>query len=74
SGNPAERLRHFQYFSFVTLTTLGYGDILPRTEGATALCQTEAIVGQFFMAVLVARLVGIRVAQEFSGAGDGTEE
>ncbi len=70
--DPASRLQQFQYFSFVTLTTLGYGDILPRTEGATALCQTEAIIGQFFMAVLVARLVGIRVAQEFSGnSGDG---
>lgn len=63
----SERLHHFNYFSFVTLTTLGYGDILPQTKGATALCQTEAIIGQFFTAVLVARLVGIQVAQEFSG-------
>ncbi len=60
------RFQHFQYFSFVTLTTLGYGDILPQTEGAAALCQTEAIIGQFFMAVLVARLVGIQVSQQFS--------
>ncbi len=60
------RFQHFQYFSFVTLTTLGYGDILPETEGAAALCQTEAIIGQFFMAVLVARLVGIQVSQQFS--------
>ena len=63
-------LLRFQYFSFVTLTTLGYGDILPRTDGATALCQTEAVVGQFFMAVLVARLVGIQVAQEFADSGE----
>ncbi len=61
----AVRQQHFQYFSFVTLTTLGYGDILPMTEGATALCKAEAIIGQFFMAVLVARLVGIQVAQQF---------
>jgi hypothetical protein len=60
------RFQHFQYFSFVTLTTLGYGDILPQNEGAAALCQTEAIIGQFFMAVLVARLVGIQVSQQFS--------
>jgi len=58
--------QHFQYFSFVTLTTLGYGDILPQSEGAAALCQVEAIIGQFFMAVLVARLVGIQVSQKFA--------
>jgi len=68
SGHSAlvDPLEHFQYFSFVTLTTLGYGDILPQTQGAAALCQTEAIIGQFYMAVLVARLVGIQVSQEFS--------
>jgi hypothetical protein len=55
----------FQYFSLVTLTTLGYGDILPQTAPAAAFCQTEAVIGQFFMAVLVARLVGIQVAGEF---------
>ncbi len=63
----AGQLHYFQYFSFVTLTTLGYGDILPQTELASAFCQIEAIIGQFFMAVLVARFVGIQVAKEFSG-------
>lgn len=48
----------FIYFSMVTLTTLGYGDITPQTAGAASLCQFEAIVGQFFTAVLVAWLVG----------------
>jgi len=57
---------HLYYLSFVTLSTLGYGDITPQTEGAAALCQTEAILGQFFALVLVARLVGIQVAQEGS--------
>ena len=51
-------LHMFNYFSMVTLTTLGYGDITPQTAGAAALCQLEAIVGQFFTAVLVAWLVG----------------
>ncbi len=64
----AELRQAFQYFSFVTLTTLGYGDILPKTVGAAALCHTEAVMGQFFMAVLVARLVGIQVAQQFSNS------
>ncbi len=65
-----EMRQHFQYLSFVTLTTLGYGDILPQTPGASALCHTEAIVGQIFLAVLVARLVGIQVSQEFSNGSD----
>lgn len=48
----------YNYFSMVTLTTLGYGDITPQTPGASALCQMEAIVGQFFIAVVVAWMVG----------------
>ncbi len=62
----SNQLHYFYYFSYVTLTTLGYGDILPQTRQAAALCQTEAILGQFFTAVFVARLVGIQVAQQFS--------
>ena len=58
---------YFNYLSFITITTLGYGDITPQTPAAMALCQVEAILGQFFTAVLVARLVGIQVAQSFTG-------
>lgn len=47
----------FNYFSMVTLTTLGYGDITPQTPGAGALCQLEAIFGQYFIAVVIAWLV-----------------
>ena len=65
TGSTSDQLHYFYYFSYVTLTTLGYGDILPQTKGATALCQGEAILGQFFTAVLVARLVGIQVSQQF---------
>ena len=46
-----------QYFSFITLTTLGYGDILPVSEIARMLATVEAVVGQLFVAVLIARLV-----------------
>ena len=67
--NHRQFIHAFQYFSLVTLTTLGYGDILPHTATAAAFCQTEAVIGQFFMAVLVARLVGIQVAAEFSAKG-----
>lgn len=46
------------YYSFVTLTTLGYGDILPVSATARALAYSEAVIGVFYMAVLVAALVG----------------
>ena len=55
-------LTTFNYFSMVTLTTLGYGDITPQTHAAGALCQIEAITGQFFIAVVVAWLVGNYIA------------
>ena len=45
------------YFSFVTLSTLGYGDIAPLAPAARALAILEAVFGQLYLAVLVARLV-----------------
>ncbi len=47
----------FVYYSFVTITTLGYGDITPLTQTARSLSFAEAIVGQFYIAVMVAGLV-----------------
>jgi len=47
----------FTYFSFVTLTTLGYGDITPMTDIAYSMTILEATIGQLYLAVLVARLV-----------------
>jgi hypothetical protein len=52
----------FMYFSLVTLATLGYGDIAPVSGMARALASLEAVVGQFYVAALVARLVGLMVA------------
>jgi hypothetical protein len=54
---------HFIYFSFTTLTTLGYGDILPKTLSSKFLTSLEAITGQFYVAVLVARLVALHLIQ-----------
>ena len=51
----------FTYFSFVTLTTLGYGDITPLSQPAKNLAALEAIFGQLYLAVLIARLVGQQV-------------
>jgi hypothetical protein len=49
------------YFSFVTLATLGYGDVVPRTEVARGLAVLEAVGGQLYVAVTVARLVGAQL-------------
>jgi len=54
------------YFSFVTMTTLGYGDILPVSATARGLAYMQAIVGQFYIAVLVAGLVGAYVSTKSS--------
>ena len=53
----------FSYYSFVTITTLGYGDITPIKGAARAFSELEAVVGQIYLVVLVARLVGINIAQ-----------
>ena len=53
-----DKTDRFTYFSFVTLTTLGYGDITPMTRAAKNLAALEAIFGQLYLAVLIARLVG----------------
>jgi uncharacterized membrane protein len=52
----------FVYFSFVTMTTLGFGDISPNLPVARFLVYLEAIVGQFYLAILVASLVGSRMS------------
>lgn len=61
-AGQSDSLHVFNYFSFVTLTTLGYGDITPQSAGAASFCQMEAIVGQFYTAVVVAWLVGMHVS------------
>jgi len=63
-GGVAQTIEHdaLVYYSFVTLTTLGYGDITPARPLAQTLAYLEAFVGQFFLTVLVAMLVGQRLA------------
>lgn len=51
------QIRDAVYFSFVTLTTVGYVDITPISEGARSFAIVEAILGQIFLAVLIGRLV-----------------
>jgi voltage-gated potassium channel len=55
-------LNFLTYFSFMTLTTVGYGDVLPISGSARAAVTLEAVLGHFYLAVLVARLVGLHIA------------
>src|SRR5882724_4906030 len=56
------------YFSFITLSTVGYGDITPLSPPARSFAFMEAIIGQIYLAVLVARLVRLHIA--YATAGD----
>lgn len=57
STNWQETFSHVSYYSFVTLTTLGYGDILPTNHLAEFFVYMEAIIGVFYMAIIVASLI-----------------
>jgi hypothetical protein len=55
------------YFSFVTLTTLGYGDITPINDFARSLAFLEAAMGQIYLTVLIASLVGVHISSSGKG-------
>ena len=67
SAGPAvgEQITGFNamYFSFVTLSTVGYGDIAPVSPAARILAMAEAVVGAFYMALLISRLVAVYSAE-----------
>ena len=56
--------RALLYFSFVTQTTMGYGDITPATPLARSLATLQAIAGQLYLTVLVARLVALQIVHQ----------
>ncbi len=65
-GHPVELMHFFPilgYFSLATLSTIGYGDITPLTLQARYAAVAEGITGQFYMAILVARLVGMQMSR-----------
>ncbi|MCH2171977.1 potassium channel family protein [Myxococcota bacterium] len=72
-GSRARELGHvreldgFIGFSFITLTTLGYGNVVPLTLKAEALTIAEAITGQLYLAVLLARLVAMEISSRRDG-------
>ena len=57
------------YFSFVTMTTLGYGDISPVSATARALAYMQAVFGQFYIAILVAGLVSAYISKRQDSGG-----
>lgn len=71
AGVPSQRLVYeqwtqkyseFVYYSFITMTTVGYGDILPVTAAARSVAITQAVFGQFYMALMVGRLLAIHLS------------
>ena len=62
-----ETIQTFLYFSFVTLTTLGYGDITPQTSVGRLVSTVLAVFGQLYLTILVARLVGLHVSDGVRG-------
>ena len=59
--DPSRHATRFLYFSFVTLTTLGYGDIAPKSDLAQMFAVAEALIGQLYLTIFVARLVALYV-------------
>lgn len=58
AGGVAKDFHDYLYFSFVTMTTLGYGDVTPVSAFAKSVTMTIAVTGQFYMTILIAILVG----------------
>lgn len=69
-----ERFTSWVYFSFVTLATLGYGDITPVSPVARSLAAAEAITGQLYLAILIARLVSQELYYRTSREGEATRD
>lgn len=69
--NPDGKLTftEFIYLSFVTLTTLGYGDITPVGKFARSLSVVQSVLGVLYIAVLISRFVGIYIAQSIEKDG-----
>jgi hypothetical protein len=62
--NHAKGIYPYLYFSFVTITTLGFGDVSPLTPKASSLVILEAVTGQIYLVVIVAWLVGMHVSRQ----------
>jgi len=63
ASEESSQLNIFTYFSFVTMTTLGYGDVTPISEHARTLAWLEALLGQLYLAVMVAGFVAMHISE-----------
>ena len=70
TGDESKAWADLVYYSFVTLTTLGYGDVAPLSPRVRSLAVLEAITGVFYVAILVARLVGLHIAQRLDSSAN----
>lgn len=66
-GRAAVTMADYVYFSFTTLTTVGYGDVRPVATVARVTAVAEAVTGQVFLVVLIGRLVGLSIAHAEKG-------
>ncbi len=66
SRNSQQGFGYFTYFSFVTMSTLGYGDITPVSTAARSFAWIQAVVGQLYLAITIAALVGIHISNKSS--------
>ncbi|HMK31439.1 MAG TPA: potassium channel family protein [Terriglobales bacterium] len=66
-AEPRQHGSEFVYYSFVTLTTLGYGDMIPTIPATRSLATLEALVGQLYPAILIARLVSLELSDRERG-------
>jgi len=64
-ASTPDRMLYFLYFSFITMSTLGYGDISPLTPHGMTATYIEAIFGQMYLAILVARLVSMYMGKRW---------
>ena len=71
-SSPEPSLGDLLYYSFVTLTTVGYGDITPVTQAARSLAMLEALIGQLYPAILLARLVSLQLQSPSAGGKSET--
>ena len=62
------------YYSFVTLTTLGYGDVVPILPAARSMAALEALTGQLYLVVVVARLVALHITHASQSRNEEEDE
>jgi hypothetical protein len=71
-GHDVSDVVEWAYYSFVTLTTTGFGDILPVHPVARALTIGEVVTGQLYLAILIGRLVGMQISAELRARERGS--